>query len=355
MIYYVYKITLLKGSLSGKYYIGQHRTKNINDGYAGSGTILRNYYKACGKKEGETYIKEILQYCSSIAELNKVENELISDRYSSDPNCINLIAGGNGRGYSEETRRKISEANKGREVSEEQRKLISASLMGHQVPQETRALISKRVKEKCKSPEYCKKISEAQKHRKPITEETRRKIAEAGKGRIGCWAGKKMPKSITEKMSASHKGKIVINNGVDLKRVKPSELDKYLADGWVRGMRESDKVAMSERNKGKTITEETKKKLSAINKGRRMTEEARAKVAANNRARANDPVIRKKISDAKKGKPHTPEHIAKVAAAKRGVPQSEESKRKRSEAMKGKHWYYDKQLNKRVYYVLQGN
>lgn len=33
--YYTYKITLLKGSLAGHYYYGQHRTSNLNDGYAG--------------------------------------------------------------------------------------------------------------------------------------------------------------------------------------------------------------------------------------------------------------------------------------------------------------------------------
>ena len=348
MIYYIYKITLLKGSLSGKYYIGQHRTKDINDGYAGSGTILRNYYKAHGCIEGKTYTKEILRYCLSIAELNEVERELIADKYDSDPCCVNLIAGGRGKGFSAETRRKISEAIIGREISYEQRRRISHSLKGHPVPSETRALISRKIIEKCKDPEYRKKISEAQKHRKPISEETRSKYSEANKGRPCCWAGKKMPKYVTEKMSASHKGKVVINNGKELKRVNPSELEGYLSNGWILGMRDSDKLAMSERNKGKTIAEETKKKLSAINKGRKMSEEARAKIAANNRARASDPIIRKKISEAKKGKKHTPEHIAKVAAAKKGVPQSDEAKRKKSGAMKGKHWYYDKQLNKRV-------
>lgn len=352
MIHYVYRIQLLKGSLAGKYYIGQHRTNDINDGYVGSGTILRNYYKVYGAKEGETFTKDILQYCSSIAELNKVEKALIADKYETDSDCINLIAGGRGKGFSEETRRKISEANKGREITEEERQRISQTLKGHPVPAETRALISQHVKEKCKDPEHRKKVSEAQKHRKPISEETRRKLSEVNKGRTCCWRGKKMPQYVKEKMSKSQKGKVAINNGTDIKRVEPSELEYYLSKGWMRGLRDEDKRQMSERNKGKTISEETKRKLSEINTGRKMSEEARAKIAANNRARANDPVIRKKISDAKRGKKHSPEHIAKVAATKRGIPQSEESKIKRSEKLKGCHWYFDKQLNRRVY-VLQ--
>lgn len=352
MIYYIYRIRLLQGSLAGKYYIGQHRTKNINDGYVGSGTILRNYYKVYGAKEGETFTKEILQYCSSIAELNRAEQAFVSDKYDTDPDCINLIAGGNGKGYSEETRRKISEANKGREITEEYRKRISQTLKGHPVPAETRELISKRVKEKCKDPAFRKKLSEAQKHRKPISEETRRKLSESNKGRAGCWRGKKMPQSMRDKMSESQKGFLYINNGIELKRVRENEVDDYLAAGWVLGMRDSDIKKSADKRRGMHLSEETKKKLSEINTGRKMSEEARAKIAANNRAQAKDPAIRKKISDAKKGKKHSPEHIAKIAAAKRGIPQSEESKRKRSEKMKGCHWYFDKQLNRRVY-VLQ--
>ncbi len=349
MIYYIYKIYPLRGSLAGKYYIGQHRTKNLNDGYAGSGTILRNYYKAHGCVEGETYNKEIIQFCSSIAELNRVEKAMVADLYDTDPNCINLIAGGRGKGFSRETRKKISEAGKGRIVQEDMRERIAKKLQGHKVSEETREKIRSKIIELNKSPEFRKKNSEGQKKRKPITEETRTKIAEAGKGRPCCWRGKKMPKAITEKMSASQKGFRYINNGIELKRVKSPQLEMYLAEGWVLGMRECDIKKSAEKRKGRHLSEETKKKLSATNRGRKMPEEIRAKLAELNRARANDPEIRKKISEAKKGKRHSPEHTAKVAAAKRGVPQSEETKRKRSEAMRGKHWYFDKQLNRRVY------
>lgn len=355
MMYYVYRINLLKGRLAGKYYIGQHRTKNIDDGYAGSGTILLNYYRAHGAKEGETYTKEILRYCNSIKELNKAEKELISDLYDTDPKCINLIAGGRGKGFSKETRKKISDSNKGREITEETRKKISKSLLGHPVPKNTREIIRKKIKhlyDTC--PEYRAKNAESHKGQPPISEETKKKIADANRGRPCCWKGKKMPKSITDKMSESQKGLRYIHKGEELKRVRGEKLDEYLANGWLCGMTDSFKKRASEINKGKTVSEETRRKISETVKGRKLPQEVRDKIAANNRARANDPVVRKKISDAKKGKKLTPEHIAKVAAAKRGIKQSEESKRKRSEAMMGKHWLFDKQLNKRVY-VLQGD
>jgi len=78
--YYTYKITLLKGSYSNCYYLGQHKTNNLNDNYAGSGTKLRNYYNKYGKSEGDSYVKEILNSYSSLKELNEAEKILIGNK-----------------------------------------------------------------------------------------------------------------------------------------------------------------------------------------------------------------------------------------------------------------------------------
>lgn len=125
MYYLIYKITLLKGSLKDSYYIGQHRTLTINDGYAGSGKILRDYYKKYGKVKGETYTKEILYTCNSLEELNNAEALYIGTLYSDDEKCINLKAGGGTSGISEETRKKLSESHMGHKQSEETKRKIS--------------------------------------------------------------------------------------------------------------------------------------------------------------------------------------------------------------------------------------
>lgn len=77
--YYTYKITLLLGDCSGKYYYGQHTTNNLKDSYAGSGKILLNYYKRYRAIEGVTYTKEILKFYNDPEELNQAEAILIGD------------------------------------------------------------------------------------------------------------------------------------------------------------------------------------------------------------------------------------------------------------------------------------
>jgi hypothetical protein len=63
MIYLLYKTTNL---INGKTYIGIHQTKNINDGYLGSGLYFLRAVKKYGK---ENFKREILEFCSSFDEL----------------------------------------------------------------------------------------------------------------------------------------------------------------------------------------------------------------------------------------------------------------------------------------------
>lgn len=103
MYKYIYKITLTKGSLKDKIYIGKHTTNNLDDGYKGSGVIVNKYYK----KYPNDYIKEIICYCDTDNELNNKEKELI-DYYRQFDNCLNIHPGGKGGSYyqTKETREK---------------------------------------------------------------------------------------------------------------------------------------------------------------------------------------------------------------------------------------------------------
>ena len=95
--YYIYKITILRGRLKDHYYIGQHMTDNLNDGYRGSGTRIKRWYKSKERIEGVDYIKEILCFCNSFEEMQLKENEYIGDKYDTDILCLNEQQGGHNK------------------------------------------------------------------------------------------------------------------------------------------------------------------------------------------------------------------------------------------------------------------
>ncbi len=67
LIHYIYKISCP----SGKYYIGRHSTKNINDGYMGSGKWVRQI------KDKTKLLKEILEYTDTFEELVILEKNYL--------------------------------------------------------------------------------------------------------------------------------------------------------------------------------------------------------------------------------------------------------------------------------------
>jgi hypothetical protein len=79
--------------------------------------------------------------------------------------------------------------------------------VGQHRTQETKARMSAAQKGRTFSEETKKKMSESAKNRPSISETTRKKLSERSKGRIGPWAGKTMSDETKAKMSISQKGK----------------------------------------------------------------------------------------------------------------------------------------------------
>lgn len=87
MYYTIYKTTNL---INGKFYIGKHKTKDLDDGYMGSGKILKH---AISKYGLDNFHKEILHVCESEKQMNALEKILVVP----DPEInYNLCEGGKG-------------------------------------------------------------------------------------------------------------------------------------------------------------------------------------------------------------------------------------------------------------------
>lgn len=107
----VYKTTIHE---TGEYYIGKHTTKNLFDGYIGSGKSLINRIN-----NGMTFSYEIIVYADNESIAYEIEKKLVGDKWIQDDLCLNRCAGGR-RGYtnnrknkkmSAEWKKNISKAN----------------------------------------------------------------------------------------------------------------------------------------------------------------------------------------------------------------------------------------------------
>jgi len=117
--YVIYKIT---NKLNGRYYIGQHKTTNINDRYMGSGKLITQAIK---KYKVENFTKEIMFVFDNFEEMNTMEEMLVTEEFVKKENTYNLQPGGKNALVTEEQKRMISETLKGRKLSEEHKQNIA--------------------------------------------------------------------------------------------------------------------------------------------------------------------------------------------------------------------------------------
>lgn len=130
--YYVYKITNL---INGKIYIGCHGTKDLDDGYMGSGTYLGLAKKKHGVKN---FNKEILSLHSSLEEMLTEEARLVNQKFIEREDTYNHIRGGQcgwfGQQLSKEHCDAIARARTGTHLSDEAKKKLSDHFTGRPSP-----------------------------------------------------------------------------------------------------------------------------------------------------------------------------------------------------------------------------
>jgi hypothetical protein len=111
---YVYLVTNL---VNNKVYVGQHSTQNIDDGYLGSGVIIRFALDKYGKS---SFRKDVLCFCVTQKELDEKETFYIKEYDATNKTKgYNINAYGSGHLHTEEVKKRLQEI--GREAKHKAR------------------------------------------------------------------------------------------------------------------------------------------------------------------------------------------------------------------------------------------
>lgn len=209
--HFIYKTTCL---ITGRFYIGMHSTDVLDDKYLGSGKQLQWSLKKHGR---DSHCREVLEHCENRETLIIREKDVVNHHLLADDRCMNLAIGGEGGAVAE--------------ITQERKARVSAKMKG--VP------------------------------RGPMSEETKKKLSVAKKGRPLSEAAK-------AKMSASTKGR------------KMSEEQKALLSKVKSGrpMSQANKDALSKACIGKQISPEVKAKISQALVGRKLSEQHKSNISA---------------------------------------------------------------------------
>lgn len=214
MFHYFYVIENL---INGKIYAGKHSTKDFDDGYMGSGTLIR---RAIKKHDVKNFRKHVLKMCESAKELNELERFIVDEDFVNDENTYNLELGGKGsflranqfyKDHPEKRREQL------RFSLERAREIQQNDPIIHQKMQQTRSDTFKRLH----AEGHLHPVNWIGRHHK---EETKRKIGQAN--------------SVNQTgMKNSNFGKVWINNHElqQSKSVPKLDIDTWLQQGWVRG------------------------------------------------------------------------------------------------------------------------
>jgi len=201
MYYTIYKTTHIS---SGKYYIGMHQTKDLEDGYLGSGKYFLNALRKYGK---DSFTKEILYVFDNHEDMVSKEKELVNEAVCSDKSSYNIKKGGKG-GFTKEN------SAKGRTAAD----IVIKEKYGvdnpSQLPQ-NRKRLSKQTTERNLSGLSKFDNFKGKKH----TEETKRRIGTANS--INSSGNKN-----------SQFGTMWITNGIENKKIKKNSI---LPEGWQKG------------------------------------------------------------------------------------------------------------------------
>lgn len=194
--------------MNQKFYIGMHKTDNLNDGYIGSGKLLK---RAIEKYGSANFVKEILFVFDNAQEMFDKEIELITEDEIKNPLCYNLTPGGWGGNRITDPDHPVHQP----EHCEKMRQAFCDSLNDPVKMERFSKIQSEKMKRKHLAGEIKYDTFSGKQH----STETRLKMSEAKKGK-------------TFGANNSSFGTIWITNGSENKKVKK---DSTIPEGWYKG------------------------------------------------------------------------------------------------------------------------
>lgn len=218
--YTVYKVTNKK---NGKVYIGTHKTKNLDDGYMGSGKYLKRSIEKHGL---DNFTKEILFDFETPEEMYQKEAKLVTEDFIAEENTYNLKVGGfGGFDFVNKTASKYENALRegrklGRKITDERYKNIYGVTNISQVPD-----IKEKMRSSLQKAYADGKLDHLNKYRgQPHTEESKRKISNSNKD-------KRTGKENSQYGTCWIKHDALEKNH----RIPKSCIDDWIGEGWLRG------------------------------------------------------------------------------------------------------------------------
>lgn len=222
---------MVENIITKEKYIGQkHSNIFLGNKYLGSGNIIKQKVKEYGKDKFKVIL---LTKCYSQQELDKQERYFIS-KYAKNNDLYNIAEGGMGGSVTKymtteqyqihcnrNTKSKTYKENMSKTITklwqnDEYKKHMQEIHSGKKQTQET---INKRI---------------AKTKGKKRTNEFKQKISQLKTGNKNC-LGKHHTDNTKQILSKNMLGRKLMNNGIEMKYIKPDEIEIYENAGWKRG------------------------------------------------------------------------------------------------------------------------
>lgn len=208
MYYTVYKIT---NKINNKIYVGVHKTKDLDDGYMGSGKVLKSAVEKYGIYN---FVKEYIVIFNNSKDMFTMESQIVTEEFVSDSKTYNLKVGGFG-GFDYINKNKLNSYPERLEKDLEKLKLATEKRLVLIQDTEWNKIFKEKVSIGLK--EYFKHNT-GHFNGKSHSEETKQKLSG--------------PRPQSKGENNSQFGSMWITNGQENKKIKK---DVLIPEGWYKG------------------------------------------------------------------------------------------------------------------------